>query len=705
MGKILKWLLIIVSVFFVLIIAAIIIIPQFIDVQKYKPVIEQKVSKATGRSFTLGDEIEISLFPWVGVKLTDIHFGSGGAGYKEIDMVSVEKFEVRLKVLPLLLKQIEVKTFVLDSPKIFLEKLKNGDANWQGIGNNKRTDRAKKRADKDRDRGKKESEPAAGSALPIKGLIVDNFSIKNGQLIYIDHGTDLKKQISDLTLNLKNISLENPIGVSFNAKIDSRPISLEGTAGPIGKNPGKGTIALDFVLKALDLLEVELKGDIIDPIANQTIDLELNVLPFSPRELFAAMDVDLPVQTKDPKVLNLLSLQTHIKGNPKGISLSKGHLGLDDSKLNFSVSAKDFAKPDLMFDIQLDKIDLDRYLPDSTANKEVPVAGKTSKVSSGKIKSADSIEADSLKKTIDYDHLRKLILDGKIKVGKLIAGKAVMEDVDISILARNGIITVEPLDLNLYQGSMASKLVLNVQKNRPKTKISITAQGIQAGKLIKDVFEKQLIKGALKTDITLSMVGDNLDIIKKTLTGKGEILFTDGALSGIDLTNMVQNVTSAFGIGGKKEESPRTDFASLKIPFTAKNGLVNTEKSSLISPLLRLFVKGKANLVNEKLDFRVEPKFVATLQGQGDTKQRLGVMVPVLITGSFSSPKIRPDLQGILQGDIIKDISQFKDISQLKKGLGLSSSSKKERKAQKESLKKEAVKQLEGLLYNIYNKN
>jgi len=49
MKNLLKWLLIIGGVFLVLIIAAMFIIPQFVDVQKYKPVIEQKVAEATGR--------------------------------------------------------------------------------------------------------------------------------------------------------------------------------------------------------------------------------------------------------------------------------------------------------------------------------------------------------------------------------------------------------------------------------------------------------------------------------------------------------------------------------------------------------------------------------------------------------------------------------------------------------------------------------
>ncbi len=663
MKNLLKWLLIIGGVFLVIIVAAVMIIPQFVDIQKYKPVIEQKVAEATGRSFTLGDEIDISVFPWVGVKLTDLHFGNG-TGYTKKDMVSVKNFEVRLKVMPLLSKKIEVKTFVLDSPQIFLEKLKSGKANWQGIG---KTQKEKSHKEK------KKEESSAGRALPIEALLVGNFSIINGQLTYVDHKTGMKKQISDLNLNLNDISLEKPIGIAFNANIDGKPLSLKGTAGPIGKNPGRGTIALDFVLKALGELEIKLKGSLIDPIVSQTIDLEFDVLPFSPRKLFAAIDFDFPVKTKDPKALDMVSFKAHIKGNPSSISLSNAVVGLDDSQLKFSASAKQFSRPDLKFDINLDKIDLDRYIPESPAKESSPEKTKSS--------------APSKKKT-NYEPLRKLVLDGKIKAGKIKAGGATVEDVDIHILAKDGIITIDPLDLNLYQGNIASKLKLNVQKNNPKTKITIDAKGIQAGPLMKDVLEKELLEGTLKADIELAMKGEKSAMIKKTLTGRGELLFTDGAVIGIDLANIVRNIQTKLGGGEELEKKPRTDFAALKIPFTAKKGLINTSGSSLKSPLIRVLVTGKANLVKEMLDFRVEPKFVATLKGQGDTTQRSGLMVPVLITGSFASPKIRPDLEGMIKGDLTKEITD------LTKGAG----TKEEQKEKVEDIKKQIKSLLPGLL-------
>ena len=101
---------------------------------------------------------------------------------------------------------------------------------------------------------------------------------------------------------------------------------------------------------------------------------------------------------------------------------------------------------------------------------------------------------------------------------------------------------------------------------------------------------------------------------------------------------------------------PRPDFSKLEVPFTVKQGLVNTANTTLISPLIRLTASGTADLVSENLDFRVEPKFVGTLKGQGDTAQRSGLMVPVLVTGTFSSPKFRPDLESILKQEIVKSL-------------------------------------------------
>ncbi|MCF6247916.1 MAG: AsmA family protein [Desulfobacula sp.] len=661
MKSILKWLLIIGGIFFVFVIAAMIIIPKFVDIKKYKPVIEEKVAEATGRSFSLGDDIDLSIFPWVGIKLTNVKLGNP-KGFGRNQMISVEKFEVRLKVLPLLSRQIEVKTFALTGPQIYLEKLKDGTANWEGFGQEKGPDVTKEKS-------VPESENMAGTqGLPITDLKVDNFSITNGKLIYIDQATGVKKEISDLNLNLADISLDRPINIKFNAKLDNNPISLIGTAGPIGKEPGKGTMNLDFELSALEQLNVKIKGYVIDPSVLQNMDIQIDMAPFSPRKLFAALDQDFPVKTQDPKALDNMSFKVRIKGNLENISLLDGALALDDSKLKFSATAKELTKPNLKFDLQLDRIDLDRYLPEPGAKEKA-------------IKTEGSKKKTDPEKKIDYAPLRKLVLDGKIQVGQMKVSGAGVEDIRVHILAKNGVITIDPMDLKLYKGSVNSKVVLNVQQNSPKTKVTLDAKGIQAGPLLKDAMNKDLIEGTLVSILDISIVGDTPGMIKKTLTGKGELRFNDGAIIGIDLAGSVRNIKSKFGVGEKSAEKPRTDFAELKIPFTAKNGLVTIDGTGLASPLLRVLVDGKVNLPKELLNLRVEPKFVATLKGQGDSKQRSGLMLPVLITGNFGSPKIRPDLKGLIGGGL--DTESLKN-----KILGSGGDSKTTIETQKEDIKK-----------------
>ena len=103
-----------------------------------------------------------------------------------------------------------------------------------------------------------------------------------------------------------------------------------------------------------------------------------------------------------------------------------------------------------------------------------------------------------------------------------------------------------------------------------------------------------------------------------------------------------------------------------------------------------MLVAGKANLVNETLDFRVEPKFVTTLKGQGDTKERSGVTVPVLVTGTFSSPTFRPDLKGMLTKGLQEGIPEPSELKKILPGQGTES-------GELESLEKKGKDLLKGL--------
>jgi len=187
---------------------------------------------------------------------------------------------------------------------------------------------------------------------------------------------------------------------------------------------------------------------------------------------------------------------------------------------------------------------------------------------------------------------------------------------------------------------------------------------VQAGPLLRDVLKKDFLEGTANADASLQMEGDEPEVIKRTLDGKGQFLFTDGAVKGIDLAGMARDAKAMVGLAKEGGQKAKTDFSELNAPFTITKGLVNTTATTMESPLLRIHAAGKANLVDESLDLRVETKLVGSLKGQGDTKQREGITVPILVTGTFSSPSFTPDMKGIAEKAIQDRLLAPKDATQ-----------------------------------------
>ncbi|HJX34213.1 MAG TPA: AsmA family protein [Desulfatiglandales bacterium] len=633
MKKMIKWLGIIAGALAVLIILILIIIPFFFDLQTYKPLIEREASKVIGRPLTIGGDLKLSLFPWAGLAFSDLHIGNAD-GFTEKDFVYIKSFDVKVKFLPLLLKDIQVKKLVIAGPRIMLEKTKDSRANWQGLGKKDATGAALKV-----EKNAREASQDAIGGLPIKGLTVAEFTVREGELLYIDHNSETRHEIKDLDVELNDVSLEEPFKLIISASAGGKPVSIEGRMGPLGKEPGKGAIMVDLDVKAMDLLSMNLEGSVTDLALLPRFDLSLSTDRFSPRDLINGLIPDYVLVTKDPDVLRTMSVKMKIKGSTGNIEVSEGTLELDQSKMTFSAMARDFDKPDLAFKMKFDRLDADRYLPPA---EEKTVEEKPEKVTKR-----------------DYSLLRKIVLECAINMGELKIKGIQIKDLQARLKGKNGVFSMDPVSLDAYEGKMAGVAGLDFKRDVPVAQANVEAKDIQAGKIISDFMKKDFLEGKITASVSLSMSGDSAELIKKSLDGKGEVRLKDGAIVGIDLAGMVNNVKMAFGMAEAGEGRERTDFTEFFIPFEISDGVVNTQNTSLVSPGLRVSAKGNADLVKETLDFRVEPTFVKTIKGQGDSDERSGVTVPVLVTGSFTKPKFSPDLSGVVQKTIEKGLKRL----------------------------------------------
>lgn len=660
MKNLLKWGLITVGGVVALVILILLVLPFFVDVQKYKPLLENKVSKVTGRPVAVRGNVELSFFPFVGVSFSDLHLGNP-PGFEAGDFVAIKSLDVRVKVWPLLSRDVQVKRFVVNEPQIILIKNKQGRGNWEF---NTEDSAASTQPGTPK--------PAPGKSaqeLPIRSLAVGDFSVSNGSVTWIDKTSDTRSTLENLDVKLMDLSFDRPIGLALSARVDGKPVTVSGYIGPVGRQPGKDPISLDLEIKAVSELALAVKGSVTSATETPLADLTVAVPAFSPRNLLAQLGRADMIQTADPAALGRMALQAAVAGGADKISISKGVMTIDDTRIDFNARIAQFSRPDIVFEVAMDRIDLDRYLPPKIQKKSSPAAGMPeSGPSSGTPAAGKPTDAQKP----DYTALRRLVLDGKLKAGEVIVNKAKLGNVVLQIGAQNGVLRAEPLQANLYGGTLDLNGNLNVSQNTPRGTVKFQLKNVQAAPLLRDQADKDFLQGVANAAGNLSFSGDDAVTVKQTLNGGGNLRFTDGAIKGIDLVAMIQNIQAAFGKGEFNLSGSSTEFTELVAPYAITNGVVSTDQTRLQSHVLDVLVVGKADLVSEKLDLRIEPKVVRKLgRQQDDQKEYSKVTVPVLVSGTFSNPKFMPDLESMAKQQIQERLLESERVQEYiqKKGL------------------------------------
>ncbi|MEC9250131.1 MAG: AsmA-like C-terminal region-containing protein, partial [Pseudomonadota bacterium] len=93
----------------------------------------------------------------------------------------------------------------------------------------------------------------------------------------------------------------------------------------------------------------------------------------------------------------------------------------------------------------------------------------------------------------------------------------------------------------------------------------------------------------------------------------------------------------------------QTDFSSLSGTFSITGGRADNSDFSMLSPLLRVGGTGYVDLPSQSLDYRMRPRLVASIEGQGGSSSLRGVEIPVRIRGGFNDVSIGVDTSAVGQ--------------------------------------------------------
>ncbi len=680
----------------------------------YKDQIIQAVKDSKQRNLRLDGDIKLSFFPSIGANLGKVSLSE----YKsDKEFASVETARVSLALMPLLSKEVVVDEVAVSGLTASLVKHKDGTTNIDdllGTDEKKPAQTQQVKFDIASVSIAKTNltylDEGSGAQYAIKDLNLKTGRIANGVPSKIDLSVgvqanqpkldinaqlkttltfDLDKQLYQLeamdlqasgsALDISNLKLKaggdasanlftqefgakkftlNATGVkakdNFEATLDAPALSLtkdkfsgdkltlnaklDGASGNIAATlslPGLEGNAQSFRSSALTL-----SLDVKQPEQAFKVKLSSPVSGNFQAQQFSLSNLTVAVNATGDKLPNK-SVSSEMKGNVQ-VDVKKQSVqanlagGLLQSQVKAKVGVNGFANPAIHFDVDVDKFDADLYLPK---------------------KSADA-KSTQPEQPLDLSALRKLNLDGSLRIGSLKVMNVKSSQLRLDVKAHNGVVNVSPLSANLYQGSMNGSLSVNAQAT-PSIAVNQNLSGINVAALTKDAANFDTLEGKGNVGMNLTMQGSTVSAMKKALNGNMSLNLTDGAIKGINIAKKLRDAQGMFGKGGGSaqtqaaNQSEKTDFSELKATFKVNNGVAHNDDLSMKSPLLRLSGAGDINIGNDSMNYVAKATLAKTLEGQGGKDSVGGITVPVRVSGAFSDLKYTLDF-GAMVGDTVK---------------------------------------------------
>ncbi|VAW76022.1 A/G-specific adenine glycosylase [hydrothermal vent metagenome] len=639
MSKLIRWAGMGVGAVLVLMIVAIVVLPMIIDPNDYKPEISAAVESNTGRTLTMDGDLKLSVFPWLGIEIGQSAL-SNAKGFSAQPFAQVSEVQIRVKLLPLLSRQLVMDAVKLKGLQISLETDKSGKTNWQDLSGDKVA----------RVPSANEKPEIAEDAPLLAGLAIGGIEISDARIIVDDRQNDSRLQIDDFNLTTGAIGSGDSVPVSLSMKVSGTGLPGNGLAPELefdlALDPEAQTLQLSdlrFELAGLTL-EGKLAGTQI--MGDARFDGVLKVKEFVPRDVMKALGQSIP-ETSDPLVLGRADAELKLAATMKSAELSAFQIRLDDSTVEGSFSVTNFSHPAIRFDVRLDKIDVDRYLPQQQETAPgTPATPATATVAGASL--------------IPVGMLRSLDVAGKLSIGELKATQLRSRDVTMQVKAKDGVARVYPATASMYEGNYKGDIKLDVRGKTPIISMNESLSGIQIGPLLKDLFDQDKLQGQTEISAQLTAKGQTPDEFKRTLNGKLAFAFTDGAVKGVNLVRVIRKGQAL--LKGKMlpqtGEPEQTDFSELSGSATVVNGVIHNKDLQAKSPLLRVDGKGKVSLPAETIDYIVTTKLIGSLEGQSgkELKDLRGIAIPVQISGTFSRPVIKPKLDSAVKDVVKKEI-------------------------------------------------
>jgi AsmA protein len=625
-----------------------------------------EVRAETGREFKIAGPASFTFFPSVGMRVKDVSL-SAPPGMGGEPLLTAQSLDVGVRLWPLLRREIVVDQLVLHKPVFNLRVDAQGKRSWD-IGAVAAPVRYAEAATTVTDgpiRLAANSEGSGGRGLDLGELSLGDVRIVDGTVRYADERSGAAREITAIDADVQAPSLASPVDAKGSFLSQSEKIAFDGKITSLG----------DLVKARQAKLALNVAGRPLNVHYDGTIALQneiaaegsLNGDTTSVRTLAEWLGTRLPRSDG----FGTASLAATVTGSGESWRLSDTKLTLDGATATGTIGLITSGKrPHVVADLKVSNLNLDTYGSRTRDEQAAPVptedAAPPAQAPSGPSSIEDLLEQPSQPgpkvkafahregwsaEPFDLSGFDLLDADAKLSITGLTYGGMRVDSSEASLTLKDRLLKTTLPDFRLYNGRGSGAVTVDATGKEALVAADFSLANIAAQALLKDSAGIDWLSGNYNGNLSIKGHGVSEEALVQSINGKGDFAFSNGAVAGFNLGGALRELSQGNIPNFEGSPSQKTDFTALTGTYVITDGVAHNEDLKLSGPAVRATGSGSVNLPARNLDYTVRPTLVASAEGEGGEQDLTGIEVPVHVTGSWSAPKIEPDLEGALSSE------------------------------------------------------
>jgi uncharacterized protein involved in outer membrane biogenesis len=330
-----------------------------------------------------------------------------------------------------------------------------------------------------------------------------------------------------------------------------------------------------------------------------------------------------------------------------------------------SLSARNFAAPQLTFNLNADKIDTEEL-------QNLTVAAPASPAKRG------GAPAPSL--------FRLTTGTGTLSAGVIKADDIELKNVNAKCQLDKGVVQLSPLSADVFGGKANGALTADTRPAATQCAVKVKFAGVDANNMLSAVSSmKNTLYGSLAADtnVHFSLAGGN--DLARTLNGAIAFNLTDGLIKNLNIINEVEKVGKFLKSAGQNSAGGGGGTALKKFTGTLNilNGVASTDDLTGVLNVGSIASKGTLNLASQDVNMHltavlgngvsqsVGGKGIGGFLNTALSNSKGELVVPVLVTGNMAHPIVTPDAGAMAKMKLTNLLPSAGDPSKLVSGKGI----------------------------------